>query len=65
MRLPKYKSPKACGGADSYYRRAQVPHYRDIEGRRVDYEDMTKDQVREYYEGFDENEKDMNFKEWR
>jgi hypothetical protein len=65
MRLPKYKSPKACGGADSYYSRPQQPHYYDIEGRRVDYEDMRKEQVREYYEGFDENEKDMNFKDWR
>lgn len=55
------------GSADSYYRRGAKPHlYKgatymsDI----VTEESMTAEEIEAYYAGYDDNERDGNFKDW-
>lgn len=70
-------SPYDRGRADSYYRRAFIPHYFVIAdalhadiypalgfSKKVTYKDMTSDEIIEYTQGFQDNEADLNFKEW-
>lgn len=61
----RHGGPFDRGGADSYYRRPPVPHwYPGGTGRgpRIERDQMTAEQVAEYYAGYDENERDGNFK---
>ena len=63
----KHGSPYDRGAADSYYGRPHSPHYwpnGTYKGYPVPYEDMTTAQVKEYYEGFHDNEDMGNFKDW-
>ena len=60
-------SPFDRGSADSYYRRTPSPHwYPDGMGKgiRIEKEDMTPEQIAEYWVGWKENEEDEIFKEW-
>lgn len=60
-------SPYDRGAADSYYRRSYAPHYwpeGTYKGQQVTQEDMTPQQVREYEMGWDNNERDGDFKDY-
>jgi hypothetical protein len=61
-------SPYGRGEADSYYRRAQTPHYyiknADGSNRRVEEGDMTPEEVEAYYAGYRDNEKESHFKDY-
>ena len=64
----RHGGPYDRGSADSYYRRARVPHY--YAGNtgttdRIEAADMTEQQIAEYNQGFDDNEADGNYKDWR
>ena len=63
----RHGGPYDRGSADSYYRRAKVPHY--YQGNTgtsplVEMKDMTEQQIAEYNQGFDDNEADGNYKDW-
>ena len=63
----RHGSPFDRGMADSYYGRPRKPHcYEEntYSSPRVDACDMTDEGIREYHEGYDENEKDGFKKEW-
>jgi hypothetical protein len=54
------------GSADSYYGRPRDPHYYpqgSYNGERVT--DLTDEQVKEYLDGYDWNEKHGDKKDWR
>lgn len=60
-------SPYDRGSADSYYGRSLSPHYwpnGTHKGYRVEQSDMTLPQVKEYYQGYYDNESAGNFKDW-
>mgnify|MGYP001585434966 FL=1 len=63
----KHGSPFDRGNADSYYRRAPDPHWwpqGSYKGSRVDESDMTPSEIEAYNAGYDENEKDGNYKDY-
>jgi len=54
------------GSADSYYGRGSYPHYGGVggdSGPRVD--NLTPEEVREYAEGYEYNERHGDKKDWR
>ena len=54
------------GSADSYYQRPRDPHYYpdgSYNGERIT--DLTPEQVKEYLDGYEWNEKHGDKKEWR
>ncbi len=56
------------GAADSYYRRKRKPNYRkEVDGVSVLVwaEDMTEEQIKAYNRGFDRNEEEQVFKDYR
>lgn len=60
-------SPFDRGSADSWYSRGQRPHYwpeGTYKGKRVDAEEMTLAEMREYYAGYEYNEELGGKKEW-
>jgi len=63
----EHGSPWDRGSADSYYGRPMKPHYWPMgtgKGYKATREDMTPEQIEEYYAGYDWNE-EMGFKkEW-
>lgn len=62
--LPKHGSPMDRGAADAYYGRSPNPHYwpnGTLKGYKVTREDMTAEQIAEYYEGYDNQ---IDRKEW-
>ena len=62
--LPKHGSPQDRGSADRYYGRPYNPHYYPSgtgKGIRIEFAQMTDEQVAEYDYGF-ENEEDR--KDW-
>lgn len=62
--LPDHGSPMDRGSADAYYGRLEDPHWYPqgtYHGQRVGKEDMTDEQIMEYYDGYN-NEQDR--KEW-
>jgi len=70
-RMTKYNqehgSPFDRGNADSYYRRAPDPHHwpqGSYKGFRVDESAMSTKEIEAYYAGYDENEKDGNYKDY-
>ena len=63
----EHGSPYDRGTADSYYRRSKKPHFYPngtYNNPIVIEEFMTTKQVKDYYQGYDANEKDMHFKDW-
>jgi hypothetical protein len=63
----RHGGPYDRGSADSYYRRDRKPHY--YQGNTgtsplIEEKDMTPQQIAEYYQGFDDNEADGNYKDW-
>ena len=60
-------SPWDRGSADSYYGRPMKPHYWPAgtgHGYPVNRDDMTEQQIGEYYAGYDWNEQTGDKKEW-
>ena len=60
-------SPFDRGSADSYYGRAQIPHkYPNGTGNapRIEAQDMTLAEMREYYKGYEYNEACGDKKNW-
>lgn len=63
----RHGSPYDRGMADSYYGRPRKPHFYEegtYRSRKVEECNMTEESIREYYEGYEENEKDDFKKEW-
>jgi hypothetical protein len=61
----RHGGPYDRGGADSYYRRARYPHYyRGATGMTdlVTEVDMTADELKAYFAGYDDNLAAGNFK---
>jgi hypothetical protein len=55
------------GSADSYYGRVRDPHYGGVggeSGERVD-QGLSIDEIKEYYAGYEYNERFGDKKEWR
>ncbi len=55
------------GSADSYYRRAENPHYYpegSYVGKRVESKDMSMYELRAYFAGYEYNEKFGDKKDW-
>lgn len=55
------------GSADSYYSRPRTPHYGGVGGNsgpRVD-QGLSIDEIKEYYAGYEYNERFGDKKEWR
>jgi hypothetical protein len=60
-------SPFDRGSADSYYGRAQSPHWYPEgtgHGTRIDAKDMSLAEMREYYKGYEYNEACGDKKVW-
>jgi hypothetical protein len=53
------------GSADSYYRRGPEPHwYPEGKSRGDRIVNLTPDEIAEYMAGYDENERNGDFKDW-
>ena len=62
--LPKHGSPQDRGSADRYYGRPYNPHYYPSgtgKGIRIEFAQMTNEQVVEYDYGFDNEEDRKNW----
>lgn len=60
-------SPYDRGGADSWYRRPPKPHfYAGPTGmsERFEEDQMTEEQIREYWRGYEDNEAAGDHKDW-
>lgn len=60
-------SPFDRGSADSYYGRAQVPHWWPEgtgHGVRLESQDMSLKELREYFRGYEYNERFGDKKDW-
>ena len=68
MRIDRgHGSPYDRGAADSYYRRGIKPHYFNgstYSSEKVEKDDMTKEEILEYMQGYNDNESDGNHKLW-
>ena len=63
----KHGNPYDRGGADSYYDRTIDPHWwpnGTSIGNRIEQSHMTLPQVKEYYQGYYDNESAGDFKDW-
>jgi hypothetical protein len=63
----KHGSPRDRGMADSHYHRSPAPHYWPEgtgHGNRIDKEQMTPEQIEQYYAGYEWNEKYGSKKEY-
>jgi len=58
------KSPYDRGKADSYYHRGPDPHYYHPFHGRLEKDDMSPDQITRYHTGYNDNERDGDFKEY-
>ena len=60
-------SPFDRGSADSYYHRGQVPHWWPEgtgKGVRLESQDMSLQELREYFRGYEYNERFGDKKDW-
>lgn len=67
MLTHRHGSPFDRGAADSYYRRPRRPHYYkggSYQSERVEEKDMTQEEIMTYNQGFFQNEKEQNFKDY-
>lgn len=65
--LIRHGGPWDRGSADSYYRRGSNPHFyvgASMQSDRIGRDDMTEEQILEYYAGFAYNEAQGDYKEW-
>ena len=64
----RHGGPFDRGSADSYYHRGIQPHYyvgASITSERVEKDDMTEQELLEYYAGFEYNETvNQDWKDW-
>lgn len=64
----RHGGPFDRGSADSYYHRGERPHYyigASITSERVEKDDMTEQELLEYYAGFEYNETvNRDWKDW-
>ena len=63
----RHGGPYDRGSADSYYRRGMQPHYyvgTTYNSKCVSEEDMTEQQLQEYRQGYNDNEKAGDYKEY-
>lgn len=63
----RHGGPYDRGSADSYYRRPRSPHFFEggsYSSPRIDEAAMTPQQIAEYNQGFDDNEKNGDHKDW-
>ena len=63
----RHGSPYDRGSADSYYRRGMNPHYyvgATGSTPRVEEADMTPEEIEAYEDGFMDNERDGDFKDY-
>lgn len=63
----RHGGPYDRGSADSYYRRPFRPHYfvgATYQSREVEMLDMTPEEIDAYTAGFNDNERDGEFKEY-
>ena len=63
----RHGGPFDRGSADSYYGRTVDPHYwpsGTYKALRVESIDMTKDEIQEYYAGYEYNEQQDHKKDW-
>ena len=68
MKIHRHGSPYDRGAADSYYRRPRKPHYftgNTYDSPEVLEDNMTLEEIAEYYKGFDDNTAAGNYKEWK
>jgi hypothetical protein len=64
----RHGGPYDRGSADSYYRRPCAPHYyvaNTFTSAMVPKSKMTPDEIEAYMAGFEDNESNRNFKDWR
>lgn len=63
----RHGGPFDRGSADAYYRRQPVPHY-FVEGThtspKIEAEDMTPEEIAEYWQGYDEGVASGDFKDY-
>ena len=63
----RHGGPYDRGAADSYYRRPFAPHYfvgDTYSSPRVGVADMSAAEIAQYAQGFSNNERNGNFKDW-
>lgn len=63
----RHGGPYDRGSADSYYRRGYNPHYfvgATYQSECIPMEKMTPSEIAAYTRGYNDNERDGNFKEW-
>tara|TARA_B100001057_G_scaffold329093_1_gene329470 strand:+ start:131 stop:337 length:207 start_codon:yes stop_codon:yes gene_type:complete len=63
----RHGGPYDRGSADSWYRRNPEPHYwtgGSYHGIHITEDRMTKEEIKAYWAGFDENEASGCHKEW-
>jgi len=63
----RHGGPYDRGTCDSYYRRGHTPHYFTGEtgfSDRIEMKDMSEQQIKEYNEGYENNEERGDFKDW-
>lgn len=63
----RHGDPYDRGEADSYYGRGCNPHYyvgATRMSQRIERESMTQEQIKAYLAGYEENERNGDFKDW-
>lgn len=63
----RHGGPYDRGAADSYYGRTYNPHYyKEGTGtsERVTFENMTSEEIQAYRAGWEDNNREGNFKDW-
>ena len=55
------------GASDSYYQRGCNPHYftgDTYSSTKIEEVDMSAEEIAAYHQGYNDNERSMNFKQW-
>jgi hypothetical protein len=63
----RHGGPFDRGSADSWYRRSPDPHYwthGSYHGERIGHNRMSEQEISDYYEGYEDNEKSGGHKEY-
>ena len=67
LKRMNHGSPYDRGSADSYYRRGPKPHFYPngtYTKPTIQLENMTTPQIKDYMDGYNDNEKEGFFKDW-